>query len=125
MKHIESDNYEQIKMAEEKLENLDNKYHENKGKKWIIVLILMIILGLLGFLIIPFVFSLFHSKYDRKGIESLCLEFFGNDTYIEEALTKEMMIVAFEYNSHEPRLFTKYNSRHEPDVYNVTITDAS
>ncbi len=63
--------------------------------------------GITGFFLMPWLYSLTKSSYDRKGVESICDAMFGT-TNIKEALTEEVMIVSFEYNSHEPRLFTKY-----------------
>lgn len=83
------------------------------------------LLGVLGWFLIPYIYSFTHSSYDRRGIEQICDEIFGNDTNIKDALTEEVMIVAYEYNTHEPRLFTKFTANIDPELYNVTITDAA
>lgn len=72
---------------------------EKKGRKWIIMIIGGIIMGLLGWVAMPAFYSLTKSSYDRKGIESICEEMFGN-VKIQDALTKEVNIIAYEYNSH-------------------------
>ena len=46
--------------------------------------------------------------YDRKGIESIADAKFGNTSLVTDALTEEVLIVSYDYNSHEPRLFSKY-----------------
>ena len=62
--------------------------------------------------------------YDRTGIEKICVEKFG-EVNINNALSDEIVIVSFEYNTHTPVLFTKYNANRYPKVYNVSISDAT
>ena len=55
--------------------------------------------------------------YDRKGIESIADWKFGdkqfnNETYLHDSLTEEVMFVSYDYNSHTPRLFSKYYSHY-------------
>ena len=72
-----------------------------------------IIMAFLGWVLMPKFFSLTKSSYDRRGIESICNEMFGN-IRIQDALTKEVNIVAYEYNSHQPRVFSKFSSHALP-----------
>jgi hypothetical protein len=75
------------------------KYMEKKGRKWIVMLVGGIIGGIIGWLLMPVFYSLTKSSYDRSGIESICEEMFGN-VKIEDAITNEVNIVSYEYNSH-------------------------
>lgn len=113
-----------LKSAEEMLFDIDDKYHEKKGRKWVLMLILMVVFGIGGYFLMPLLYRLMKSSYDRKGIESICDELFGN-VNIKDMLTEEVMVVAYEYNKHQPRLYTKYAARLDPETYNVSITDAS
>jgi patatin-like phospholipase/acyl hydrolase len=124
-KQIESDNLDAMRSAEERLVEADLKYHEDKGKKWIVMLISMTILGVIGFFIMPYLYALSHSEYDRTGIQQVVYEYFGDETNINEALTKEVVIVSYEWNSHEPRIFSKYTANLDPPTYNVSITNAA
>jgi len=45
-----------------------------------------LIMGFLGYLCMPSLYSLTHSSYNRKGLEEICDEKFGT-TNINEALT--------------------------------------
>lgn len=81
-------------------------------------------LGVIGFLIMPTLYALTGSSYERRGIESICEEMFG-DVNINDALTEEVMIVSFEYNTHQPRLFTKWTANLNPDTFNVSLSQAS
>jgi patatin-like phospholipase/acyl hydrolase len=82
------------------------------------------IFGVAGFFLMPRIFKFTKSSYDRKGIEGICDEMFGT-VNIDEALTSEVMIVSFEYNTHQPRLFTKWSAKANPEIYNVSLAEAS
>lgn len=88
------------------------------------MLIGMTLLGVGGFFLMPKIYAWSKSSYDRKGVEEICKKKFG-DVMISQAITDEVMIVAYEYNSHEPRLFTKYTAKVDPDNYNVTLSNAA
>jgi patatin-like phospholipase/acyl hydrolase len=47
------------------------------------------------------------------------------DTLINEALASEIMIVSYEFNKKQPRIFSKFTSEANPSVFNVTISDAA
>jgi len=117
---MDSDSIEQVKSAEAELIEVDNKYHENKGKKYIVMMIGIVLFFLLGLFAMPTLYTLTKSSYDRKGVESICTKMFGN-VNILDAVTSEIMIVSFEYNTHQPRIFTKYAARAEPSIFNVSL----
>jgi hypothetical protein len=83
--------------AEEKILDEEVKYRERKGRKWITMLIGAVVLGVLGYFLMPSIYQLTKSSYDRSGIEKICDEMFGN-VRIQDALTPEVNIVAYEYN---------------------------
>jgi patatin-like phospholipase/acyl hydrolase len=64
-----------------------------------------------------------HSGYQRTGIETITTEMFG-DAKITDALTKEVMIVSYDYASHEPRLFSKFTASNYK-LYDILIRDAA
>lgn len=84
------------------------------------MLIGIVLFGGLGFYLMPKLYALTHSSYDRKGIESICSKMFG-DVNIKDAITSEVMIVSFEYNSHTPRLFTKWFANYDNATFNVSL----
>ena len=96
------------------------KYRDKKGRKWIVMVVLAVAMGFLGWEAMPFFYSLSKSNYDRKGIEKICAEMFGNVKIID-AITKEVNIVAYDYNSHEPRIFSKYSASKQPSKYEVLL----
>lgn len=72
---------------------------------------------------VPMINKVRHSGYDRTGIEKITTEMFGV-VKVKDAITPEVMIVAYEYNSHEPRIFSKYTAN-QSEVYDVSIKDAA
>jgi patatin-like phospholipase/acyl hydrolase len=96
------------------------KFKENKNKKWIFVVIGLIIGGVIGYLLPVAVYKLTYSVFDRKGADALFKEYFG-DLKVKDAITKEVMIIAFSYNMMQPRFYSKFQARIEPEVYDVTM----
>ena len=97
---------------------------ENKGKKWIAMLIGLFIFAGLGYLLMPVLYSFTHSSYDRQGIEKVCDEMFGT-TSLMDALTEEVMIVSYDYNNRTPRIFTKYGANLYPELFLTSLSNAS
>lgn len=52
------------------------------------------------------------------------LELIG-EKYVKEALTEELMIVAYDYNSQQPRYYSKWFSEDQPKVYDVLYSNAT
>ena len=72
----------------------------------------------------PFIINMLsNSLYDRTNIEKIMVEFLG-DSYFGDALTDELLVVAYDYNSQEPRFFSKYFSVQNAGIYDVLMSDA-
>ena len=94
---------EQLKNLKEK----ESKYKANTHRKWILVILGAFVGVFLGFFIPKIWAKLTKSAYSREGLEKVMYENLGNHT-INQAITDETLIVAYDYNSQEPRLFSKY-----------------
>ena len=98
LKHqIEEGTISNVNDAEEKIIDEELKYRERKGRKWITLILGAAIGGVIGYFLMPKIYQLTKSSYDRSGIEKICDEMFGN-VMLKEALTKEVNIVSYEYN---------------------------
>jgi hypothetical protein len=65
-------------------------------------------LGGIGSWIFPTLLSVLDkSLYDRKPLEDLMREKVG-ERFIKEAMTDELLVVAYDYNSQSPRYYSKY-----------------
>lgn len=120
MQLLESEDYWQVKEAEKLLMRSLTKYKESKQKKWIIMSIFMILGALIGYFGTSTVYFLTQSKYDRTNLDALLEKYFGN-IYVSEALSDEVFLVSYSYNAQEPRFYSKYYSRKQPEIYNVTM----
>lgn len=119
----DSDSYWSIKEAEKILHQSEIKYKESKQKKWFIMVIFAVIGGLLGYYVPKGIHVLTETVYDRTVLDNIMDEMLAG-FHLEDALTDEVMMVAYSFNKHEPRFYTKYSSRAWPDVYNITMAEA-
>ena len=83
-----------------------------------------VVFGVIGFFIMPTLYSFTKSNYNRKGIEAVTKRMFG-DVKLVDAITEEVCIISYDYNKHEPRLFSKYAATHGKETYGVKISEAS
>jgi hypothetical protein len=109
---------------------MDRHYHERQGNKWIVMLFGFFIFGTLGILAMPYMSMTVNPNFNRVGYEGIAewklgSKKYGNETYFPEILIEEMLIVAYDYNLHEPRIFSKFAIGLNPVLYNVTITEAA
>lgn len=100
------------------------RYREKRGRKWIVMVIFTLLIGIAGWFIMPNLYMLTKSSYDRRGIEKICEEMFG-DVRLENVITKDVNIVAFDYNSFEPRIFSKTTAIMNKEKYAVKVAEAS
>lgn len=91
---------------------------------WIIFIFFTLVFGVAGYFVMPTIYSYTRSSYSRTGIESICEVKFGN-TSIMSALTKEIVIVSYDYASHQPRLFSKINAQIWPEIYNYSLAECA
>jgi hypothetical protein len=47
------------------------RYREKMGRKWIVMIIISLVSGIIGWFSMPLIYSLTKSSYDRSGIEGL------------------------------------------------------
>jgi len=106
---LETENEQDNKKAKKLLEESKDKYYANRSKKWLICGIGLFIGAVLG-LALPGIYQfLTNSLYDRSAIEGLMENLIGKRN-ISEAMTDELLLVAYEYNSQQPRFYSKYFS---------------
>lgn len=64
------------------------------------------------------------SRYSRASLENVMVELLG-DYRIDEVLSDEVLVVAYDYNSQEPRFFSKHFSHADSGIYDVTVGNAT
>lgn len=93
-------------------------------RKWI-VFVAFILFGFLIAQIIPaLVYKLAHSKYSRASLDKIMVDYLG-EANIKDAVSDEVLVVAYDYNSQQPRFFSKYFSNEDAGIYDVTIGNAT
>lgn len=102
----------------------EREYNKNKPKKWIVFVLFLILGGGLGFGIPDLLLMLGKSKFSRKSLDNIMTGYFGARRF-PEILTNELLVVSYEYNSQEPRFFSKYMTQENPGIYNTTIGNAT
>lgn len=121
---IKTQTQEGVKEAQKMLEKAEMDYQKGTLKKWgvfTIGLFLGIVLGL-G---VPQLSSMLStSLYDRRAIEGLMDELIGQQN-ISAAMFDEMLLVAYEYNSQQPRFYSKYFSKLQPGIYDIKMSLAT
>ena len=65
-----------------------------------------------------------NSLYDRKAIEKLMHELIGAKN-ISSAMPDELLIVAYDYNSKQPRLYSKHFAQLDAAIYDVQMSKAT
>ena len=66
--------------------------------------------ALLGIQVPALVNTLNHSLYSRTQLDNIMKDLLG-DFRVDQVLTDEVLLVAYDYNSQEPRFFSKYFTR--------------
>jgi hypothetical protein len=84
-----------------------------------VVCLLGVIIGCILGLAVPSVYNfLNNSLYDRAAIEGLMDELIGRKN-VSEAMPDELLIVAYDYNSKQPRFYSKHFSSLDEGIYDV------
>lgn len=106
VKMLKSHDYWKIKEAERILDESEQKYRENKQKKWFFAIFGFIIGGLLGFYVPAVVEYIQKSFYDRTELDKIIDQMVGGIN-IQDSLTDEVMIVAYSFDMQQPRFYSK------------------
>ena len=98
---------EQLKALKEELDEKTNRYECLSIFKWV-VFVTFIIIGLAAGVVVPSnIYKLHKGLYSREGLDKMMNQYYG-DKNVSDALTDELLIVAYEYNSQQPRFYSKY-----------------
>ena len=84
----------------------EEKFLENKNRKWIFPVFGFIFSGLLTYYIAYGLYNLENSIYDRIRFDGLLETQFG-DFGVRDALTEDIFLISYSYNFGIPRFYTK------------------
>ena len=92
-------------------------YRRNRGKKWYVFLTGLILGGLIGFGA-PKIYRMVSSaRYYRDSLDKIANEYFHNMTF--DQMLGDTLVVAFDYNTFQPRFYSKYFLKQDPGIYGV------
>jgi hypothetical protein len=115
---------EGFKAAKDVLSQAKVHYMKNRYKKWLVCMVGVLIGCSLG-LGVPQIYQvLSNSLYDRAAIEGLMKELIGQKN-ISAAMQDELLIVAYDYNSKQPRFYSKHFASLDEGIYDVQMSKAT
>lgn len=102
----------------------EKKYNENRSMKWVVTIIFFLIGCTLGYEVPKITNMLSSSKYSRVNLDALMKKLLGEYGF-NDIVTQELLVVAYEYNSQEPRFFSRYFAHQDPGIYDIPIGNAT
>jgi patatin-like phospholipase/acyl hydrolase len=64
------------------------------------------------------------AMYDRSSLDAIMHEFLAG-IYLPDAITDDVMLVAYDYNSQQPRFYSKYFYAEDSLIYGVEVYEAT
>ena len=113
-----------LQMAEEKLDMIKDDYEQKKNRKWKMLLFGSVLGLLLGYIVPLVATKLNNSLYKRTNVDKIMQEYLGYGQF-GKLLTNETVIVAYEYNSQEPRFYSDYFRHKNPLIFDVKVGNAT
>lgn len=107
--------------------NLDKavkRYERYRPLKYVIIFFTVVIAIVVGSLL-PYMFGgLVGATYERHQLDKLMRERLGA-AQITDVLTDEILIVSYDYNSQQPRFWSKYYAKKIPYIYDIPLNLAT
>jgi hypothetical protein len=92
------DSNQLIKDIQSQLKTSKEKYYREQPRKWIVLIIFVILGSLIAQFLPALIYKLAHSKYNRASLDKIMKDLLGK-AQLKEALTDETLVVAYDYNS--------------------------
>mmetsp|Transcript_4126 Transcript_4126/g.6982 ORF Transcript_4126/g.6982 Transcript_4126/m.6982 type:complete len:291 (-) Transcript_4126:43-915(-) len=115
---------ENVKVMDERLELAMLEYEQDKPKFWVVFAAFVFMGLILGVQLPALVNKVNNSLYSRDQLDNIMKTLLGEHR-LEDVLTDEILIVAYDYNSQEPRFFSKYFSHEDPAIYDMPVGNAT
>jgi len=118
-----ANNIDENKKAKSMIAESKAKFEKDRFKKWIVCLVGVFIGGILGWTLPKITTVLTRSVFDRAGLDRLTKELLPG-AMVNDAVTDEVLVCAYDYNSQQPRFYSKYFSNDQPGIYEKEIAVA-
>jgi len=99
-------------------------YERKKPLKWCVVVISFIMATALASALPSFFNNLLGATYDRHKLDLLMKDRLSAAKF-DNILTDEILIVSYDYNSQQPRFYSKFYKNWYPYIYDVTLDIAT
>lgn len=121
---LSSQEREEVKDTLESIRNEEIRYKAGNWRKWVVMAAGLLVGLVLGTTLPKLINKVTHSQYNRKGLDAIMKDLLG-DHHIKDVLSDEVLIVAYDYNSQEPRFYSKLSSALDPKIYDVPVGEAT
>ena len=98
------------------LKREQTQYKNNYFMMWVLTIIGVLIGACLTPLALDIWELLGWALFDRSGLDSLSLDKLGNNSW-NDILQQDLIITSYEYNSKQPRFYSKYFNNLNPGLY--------
>ena len=113
-----------LKLMKLKLQKQRDTYQKNSYKKWIMMGFGFMVGSLVGYTFPQGINLMNNSLYKRESLEQIMEDYLGYAN-VKDAMTDELLVVAYNYNGQEPRFFSKWWSQMAPNYYDVPMSIAT
>ena len=117
---LDSEDTEVVNESLADLREQKDEHRQNAYKKHIFIFFVTFLGIMLGLILPKKIDRLNHSNYDRSSLDTIMVNLLGQYN-ITETISDEVLIVAYDYNSQEPRFFSKYFAHKDPNIYNMKV----
>lgn len=113
-----------IKVTLKLIEERRNQCEIDYPKKWIVFAV-GLTLGMVLGTVVPAGFKALNSSlYKRDSLEQIMDDYLGQNNF-NTLLTDDLLVVAYDYNSQEPRFYSKFFAETDPPIYDVPVGNAT
>ena len=105
------------------MKRTQQSYREQKRRKWYLATFLAFLGALVAAAVIYGIYFTAESTYNRGKFDNFIKSRFG-ELKMKDAITAELMLVAYAYNIREPRFYTKHTALTQPKTFDIPIAEA-
>lgn len=98
-------------------------YLSKKRNKWVVLAIGIVIGLIFGSYMPNKIIKMLNGNYNRASLDNYLLNIYG-DAHFPDVRTDELVILAYDYNGQEPRIFSKTFLEADPSIYDVSLNIA-
>ena len=114
----------QLEYAADKLEDARLLYQRQQPRRWVVLILFLILGGAIGYYAPTITNFLSVAMYDRKSLDQVMYEYLGGIT-LKQVISDEVMLVAYDYNSQQPRFYSKTFDDYDTNIFGRQVYEAT